>query len=337
MLVHETDSGPAKIRAARRLVLAGLLVLAVIVAVGCTPMTTSNGRMSIVKPHPAIPVAARSTESTLTFAIIGDYGSADVNEAAVATLVTSWNPSFIVTLGDNYYARAGGDGTAKYDRSVGAYYCRWLKGNSTTGALCRVGLARINAFFPALGNHDYRAAGVQKYLAYFDLPGNGFTSSSGNERYYDFVEGPIHFYAIDSNTEEPAGTSSTSIQATWLKSQLSKSGSRWNVVYFHHPPYSSDDTHGSIRRMQWPFARWGADAVLSGHSHNYERVMRDGIFYFVNGLGGSPYYGFSKPVQGSTVRYTGQCGAQKVTVSAAGLDFEFFNVNGRLVDACRVP
>ena len=38
--------------------------------------------------------------------------------------------------------------------------------------------------------------------------------------------------------------------------------------------------------MQWPFAAWGADAVLSGHAHAYERIERDGIVYFVNGLGG---------------------------------------------------
>ena len=23
--------------------------------------------------------------------------------------------------------------------------------------------------------------------------------------------------------------------------------------------------------MQWPFAQWGADVVLSGHDHTYER------------------------------------------------------------------
>jgi hypothetical protein len=120
-------------------------------------------------------------------------------------------------------------------------------------------------------------------LTYFDLPGAGFSNSSGNERYYDFVEGPIHFFALNSNKEESDGTSSRSRQAIWLKAGLAASTSTWNVVYEHHPPYSSDLVHGSTPSMQWPFASWGADAVLSGHAHAYERIERDGVVYFVNG------------------------------------------------------
>ena len=67
--------------------------------------------------------------------------------------------------------------------------------------------------------------------------------------------------------------------------------------------------------MQWPFAEWGADAVLSGHAHTYERVERDGIVYFVNGLGGAARYGFGEPVEGSRARYRDDWGAQKVTVT----------------------
>ena len=57
--------------------------------------------------------------------------------------------------------------------------------------------------------------------------------------------------------------------------------------------------------MQWPYASWGADAVISGHDHTYERIFADGIVYFVNGLGGHGTYGFITPVSGSQVRYNG--------------------------------
>ena len=186
-----------------------------------------------------------------------------------------------------------------------------------------------------MGNHDYTDArpSPDTYLDYFDLPGRGSNSSSGNERFYDFVKGPIHFFVLNSNEQEPAGTSSTSPQAQWLEAQLAASTSQWKIVYDHHPPHSSDDDHGSTTEMQWPFAEWGADAVISGHSHTYERIMRDGIVYFVNGLGGSPRYAFTTPVTGSAMRYNSDWGAQKVTVTATSLQFAFYNTAGELIDS----
>ena len=196
----------------------------------------------------------------------------------------------------------------------------------------------MNAFFPSLGNHDYSSAspGPETYLEYFDLPGTGFSNSSGNERYYDFVEGPVHFFALNSNEQEPDGTTSDSLQARWLKTQLAASTSIWNIVYEHHPPYSSDLIHSSSSYMQWPFAAWGADAVLSGHAHAYERIDRDGIVYFVNGLGGAPRYLFGIPAEGSQVRYNADWGAQKVTVADDALVFEFWSEAGDLIDSYKL-
>ena len=89
-----------------------------------------------------------------------------------------------------------------------------------------------------------------------------------------------------------------SVQAQWLQERMTASTAPWQVVYFHHPPYSSDgNTHlatasdsstyrsyGSRPDLQWPFAEWGADAVLTAHSHFYERLEADGVMYFINGL-----------------------------------------------------
>jgi len=79
------------------------------------------------------------------------------------------------------------------------------------------------------------------HVNYFTLP--------GNERYYDFVQGNVHFYAVNSACE-PNGTSATSTQALWLKNALANSTSTWNVVYFHHPAYSSGSNHGSSVGMR---------------------------------------------------------------------------------------
>jgi hypothetical protein len=288
---------------------------------------------SVASEAPGTFASAEATPS-VTFAVIGDYGIDDAHERAVAKLVASWAPAYIITTGDNYYAPAGGTGTGKYDEAVGAYYGPWLKDISTTGRRFPVTTATANAFFPSMGNHDYTDAtpAPRTYLTYFRLPGAGFTNTSGSERYYDFVQGPVHFFVLDSNTQEPAGTSSTSRQAKWLKKQLAASTSTWNVVYDHHPPYSSDSKHGSTTRMKWPFATWGADVVLSGHAHVYERMNRNGIVYFVNGLGGDARYAFHAPVLGSKKRYRADWGAQRVTVTDSTMVFEFINVRGTVID-----
>jgi tartrate-resistant acid phosphatase type 5 len=321
-------------------VVAPILAMGVLSASACTQTAASSPTTPTASGAPVTPATnAQTVEAPTTFAIIGDYGLGSDSEASVARLVESWSPAYIVAVGDDYYAPAGGNGTAKYDASTGAYYCRWLANVTTTGKRCPSGLAATNAFFPAMGNHDYTDAqpSPDTYVTYFDLPGKGFVNTSGNERFYDFVEGSIHFFVIDSDPHEPAGTDSTSTQAQWLKAQLAASTSRWNIVYDHHPPYSSDDSHGSTPNMQWPFAEWGADAVISGHSHTYERIMRDGIVYFVNGMGGASRYKFTTPTSGSAIRYNGNWGAQQVTVTPTSLTFAFYNVDGSLIDSYSIP
>ncbi len=270
----------------------------------------------------------------MVFAVIGDYGINNENERDVSQLVASWDPSFIITTGDNYYwtAGQGGTGTNVYDVTVGAYYGRWLKDISTTGSRLPVGPAKVNAFFPSMGNHEYTSTSPNVYTTYFTLPGAGFSNSSGNERYYDYVQGPVHFFVLNSNSKEPDGSDPVSPQAQWLQRQLAASTSAWNIVYFHHAPYTSDTFHSSKARMRWPFAAWGADVVISGHDHNYERIMRDGIVYFVNGLGGGTRRPFGDPTEGSAVRYVDAFGAQRVTATDTTLDFEFINTGGVLVD-----
>ena len=295
-------------------------------------------------PFAAAPFAATQTTSSV-WAIVGDYGSGDANAAAVASLVRSWSPLYVVTNGDGYRVEAGGSGDTKYDNSTGAFYCQYMAGISTTGTKCRVpGGSSSNRFYAALGNHDYTDAGTSNnlpatYTNYFSLPGPGTVTNgnSGNERYYDVVQGPIHFYIINSNNgagQEPNGTSSTSVQANWLKNRLAASSSPWKIVIFHHPPYSSG-SHGSNTWMQWPFAQWGANVVITGHDHDYERILRDGIVYFVNGTGGATEntYNCATRVTGSQVCLDQKFGAQRVTASNTSITFDFITTDGVVRDS----
>ena len=280
---------------------------------------------------------SQAQASTITFAVLGDYGRNNTPELNVANMVVSWNPDLILTTGDDYYSGAGGSGTGMYDLSTGKYYCQFLK-DAAPGTSCGAGSMDplTNRFFPSLGNHDYSdTGGVNSYLSYFTLPGIGFSNSSGNERFYDFVWGPVHFFAINSNSQDPDGNSSNSAQAAWLRNRLASSTTPWQVVYLHHAPYSSGSSHGSIETLQWSYAAWGADVVLAGHDHVYERIFQDGIVYFVNGTGGKGLSGFSTPVSGSQYRYSANYGAMRITASSTALDFEFLSIDngGTLQDS----
>lgn len=253
---------------------------------------------------------------SLRFAVIGDYGSDSEAEADVAILVKSWDPDIIVTTGDNNYNNGSAD---TIDKNIGKYYREFIypyKGSYGEGA-------QINRLFPSLGNHDWNTTDAQPYLDYFTLP--------GNERYYDFTWGAVHFFVLDSDANEPDGISSTSVQAAWLKSQLANSSYPWKIVVLHHAPYSSGD-HGSNVLRQWPFADWGADVILAGHDHTYERITQDGILYFVNGLGGKSIYGFPDIVDGSQLRYNEDYGAMLVDVSIGKIRFRFINRQGVVID-----
>lgn len=158
----------------------------------------------------------------------------------------------------------------------------------------------------------------------------------GNRRYYDVEVGLVHLYAVDSYENEPDGATAASAQAKWLRDALAAPRTAClRVVYFHHTPYSSGDF--AVPRMRWPFAAWGADVVIAGHDHTYERLSVDGIPYFVNGLGGSNRFGFSTTAPESQFKYVDEWGAMLVTVTRAGVTYEFYDFEGARVDTAMFP
>ena len=174
-----------------------------------------------------------------------------------------------------------------------------------------------------MGNHDWFQPVAQPYLDYFELP--------GNERYYQFSWDFIDFFVLDSDWAEPDGINAVSIQAGWLKAALAASTAPWQLVYFHLTPYSSG-YNGPTEFMRWPFEQWGADAVLAGHDHHYERLEVDGLVYFVNGLGGGARYAVGDPAAGSIVRYRARHGAMLVEATPEEISFSFINVDGEIID-----
>jgi tartrate-resistant acid phosphatase type 5 len=258
--------------------------------------------------------------TALRFAVIGDFGIAGAAAHDVSLLVKSWNVDFIVTTGDNNYMNGS---AATIDSNIGQYYADFIfpyhGGFPST--------ATLNRFFPTLGNHDWETPGAVPYLDYFTLP--------GNERYYDFIRYPAQFFLLDSDPHEPDGVTAGSMQGQWLQSKLAVSNLWFRFVFMHHAPFSSGP-NGSTVASQWPYRTWGASIVLAAHDHTYERIIRDGLPYVVDGTAGYALYAFGPAVQGSLVRYNGDFGALLVEVDRNGATFRFITRGGVVIDTFSV-
>ena len=187
-------------------------------------------------------------------------------------MINSWNSKApldgILTAGDNNFL-----GTqATMDASVGQYYSKYMF--PYNGSYAPPPNAR-NRFYPIPGEQDWgdvcgSGSDLNPYLTYMPVL---------NATYYSVVFENVHFFMIDSDCNEPYGTTATSVQGKWVQKELILSTSPWKVVVLHHPPFSSGKK-GSTRRSQWPFKAWGAHAVVSAHDYDYERIVMDGGFPF---------------------------------------------------------
>jgi tartrate-resistant acid phosphatase type 5 len=176
--------------------------------------------------------ALPSVGNAVTIGAIANYGVASNGEANVAqsvsSLVKSWNPDFIITMGDN-----NADGLAStIDTNIGQYYHEFIYPYS---GVYGAGAAS-NRFFPSIGNGDWfggpgMPSGAVAYRNYFSLP--------GNERYYNFRRGEVELFALNSYPPEPDGITNGSVQARWLESALAASTATWKIVYWHESAFGS--------------------------------------------------------------------------------------------------
>jgi len=196
-------------------------------------------------------------EGSVKFAIIGDSGQPGKGQIAVANQLNAWRSrfayDFILMVGDNLY---GTESPKDYDKKFGTPYKPILDAGVK--------------FYAALGNHD---DAEQRLYKPFNMNG---------EKYYSFKpKNGVRFFAIDSNYIDDK-------QLDWLDKELTASGSDWKIAFFHHPLYSSGETHGSAdlqRNLLEPvFLKHGVNVVFAGHEHFYERIKpQKGIAYFTIG------------------------------------------------------
>lgn len=191
---------------------------------------------------------------------------------------------------------------------------------------------------PVLGNHDGAGAG---YFDYFNGPGapNGPAGPRGRG-YYSYDVGAWHIVALNSNcTQVSCGAGS--IQERWLRADLAAHPAACTLAYWHHPRYSSghDGSHITLSAFWSALHAAGAEVVLSGHSHNYERfapknaqgkLSPTGIRQFVVGTGGAFMTGIgTSRISGSEVIQNDTFGVLKLILHSTGYDWRFVPIAGR--------
>ena len=254
--------------------------------------------------------AAPARADSFTFAVVGDFGSGNGNEAAVASMIASWHPDFVLTTGDNAYPLGS---AALLDRDIFGPYAAVM---------------RASAWFPALGNHDVKADGGRPELEAFH--------SLGNERWFRFIWGNAAVTVLDSDVSVGPG----SPQLRFARSSLA-SGSCFRFAAWHHPPWEPPNSSISpgLRRTVVPLVeKDGVQVVFEGHLHAYARSRpHHGVTYVAVGTGGAELADDAGALTIPSARVVqGRFGALQVDVAGRTARFRYRTVDGRVRDEFRV-
>jgi acid phosphatase type 7 len=243
----------------------------------------------------------------------GDIANCDMNanSGAMATArLLDRIPGTVFTVGDHAYP----SGTGKQLRDC--YEPSWGRHKARTR--------------PAPGNHDYLTDRARPYFDYF-------AGAAGPERlgYYSYTLGDWHIISLNSVIDADR----RSPQVEWLRKDLSENRTACTLAYWHSPVFSSGP-HGSeaqittrmleVWRVLYEF---GADVVINGHDHIYERFApqnpkgeadpKKGIREFIVGTGGGGLYEFKKIRPNSEVRSNRSYGVLKLTLGSVDYSWEF--------------
>jgi hypothetical protein len=273
-----------------------------VVLVGNTPLTPT--------PVPNLTPAAGSDPTLLAVGDIADCDS-DGDEATAALLDRL--PGTIATLGDTVYD----SGTA--EEFAECYAPTWGRHKQRTR--------------PAVGNHEYLTSGASGYFGYF--------SPDVQTSYYSYDLGSWHIVVLDSNCSKVGGCHQDSPQEQWLRGDLAANPTACTLAYWHHPRFSFGqyDDNEATRRLWQVLAEQGAEIVLTGHDHNYQRYApqtsdgtRDdarGIRQFVVGTGGKNHYPLGTPPPNVEAFNDETFGILQLTLRPTGYDWTFIPIAGQ--------
>ena len=251
------------------------------------------------------PVSRVSSGETILVGA-GDIATCDRDEDEFTAQLLDSIPGTVFTTGDNAYVNGS------YSEYISCYDPSWGRHKSRTK--------------PSPGNHEYNTSGAAGYFQYF----NNIPS------YYAYDLGSWRIYALNSEID----VSASSAQVKWLEEDLAANPSQCVLAYWHTPRWSSGAKNGSRADMQtlWQILYdAGAELVINGHEHNYERFaemdesgaeVTQGLREIVAGTGGAGLYDFGTPLAASQVRNNTSYGVLKLTLHSTSYDWGFISIPG---------
>jgi hypothetical protein len=250
--------------------------------------------------------------------------SAKCRQKHTSDLLVGQDLAAVLPLGDVQYECAG------YEAFMRSYDLSWGR------------LKRIT--FPAVGNHEYDTSGgtdcdasgrASGYFTYF-----GAAAGDPSKGYYSFDIGRWHIVALNSNRAcAIVACNGGSAQEQWLKADLAAHPTRCTLAYWHAPRFSSAGNANSTLALWRALYAAGADVIVNGHVHNYERFapmdpsgaldVAKGIRQFVVGTGGASHAAFKTILPTSEVRDASTYGVLKLTLRDTGYDWRFVPEAGK--------
>jgi hypothetical protein len=264
------------------------------------------------EPETAVP--------SVTVLAAGDIAECGSNgDEQTARIVRSYPDAVVLTLGDNAYQH----GTAEeFERCYGP---SWGTFKSRT--------------HPAPGNHEYGTEHAAGYFGYFG------DAAHGPDGYYSFDLGAWHVVSLNSECRRVGGCDADEPQAAWLANDLARSTARCTLAYWHRPPFTSGRYGDDVKNLERMRVLWlilqqaGAEIVLTGHEHGYERIApldatgqldpTGGMRLFVVGTGGGNLRRYTNPPLPATLARNGTThGVLELELAADSYRWTFLGVPG---------
>jgi len=195
---------------------------------------------------------------------------------------------------------------------------------------------------PVPGNHEYTSGSANGYFSYFGAP-----AGSPSTGYYSYDLGTWHIIALNSNCKSLNDCGPVSTQEEWLRGDLAAHPNTCTLAYWHHPLFtigqSPPDAPNSTTTAAFLQALWqdlydaGADIVLTGHDHNYQRWAPQtpagapdpthGIREFVVGTGGRDHHAFISTNANVGAQNDDTFGILRLTLNPGSYGWEFVPTN----------
>ncbi|HWQ53896.1 MAG TPA: metallophosphoesterase [Bryobacteraceae bacterium] len=248
---------------------------------------------------------APSGPAPFNFIVYGDTRSRhDMHQRIVDAMVKA-GPEFVIHTGDLV--------------ADGANSEQWSRFFSIEKELLR-----RTVFFPVLGNHERNNP---QYFEFFDM----------KKPYYSFNWGSAHFALLDTGIVAAEWDE----QTRWLGADLERAAKAdFRFVIFHEPPYTAvkkRQSDGTRSRTLVPLLeKYKVHAVFSGHDHNYQRHVKDGVQYIVTGGGGAPLYPVDGPIEGMTRKVVSTEHYVQVKVEGKTARLEAVALDGSVIEAFEI-